>query len=35
MTAATWMAVGLLAAFLFLALFGQSISDHISRGNHR
>lgn len=30
MTAATWMAVGLLAAFLFLALFGHRISDHLN-----
>ena len=34
-TAATWMAAGLLAAIGFLALFGQRISDHINRGNHR
>ncbi|MFJ2568889.1 hypothetical protein ACIOYT_00515 [Streptomyces halstedii] len=27
----TWMAVGLLAAIAFLALFGQRISDHINR----
>lgn len=31
MTAATWMAAGLLAVIGFLALFGQRISDHINQ----
>ncbi|MDQ0792055.1 hypothetical protein QFZ58_000543 [Streptomyces sp. B1I3] len=31
LAAPTWMAIGLLALVLFLALFGQRISDHINR----
>lgn len=31
MAAPTWMAIGLLAAIAFLALFGQRISDHINQ----
>jgi hypothetical protein len=33
MTAAQWIAVSLLAASLFLFLFGERISDHLNRGN--
>jgi hypothetical protein len=32
-TAAQWIAVSLLAAALFLLIYGERISNHISRGN--